>query len=161
MFWAIVRPFVPHIMAFIVGFGIALKIQDYKITGLKQEHTEYIQEQTRLVQEEIRHANEQREKSAKDYESAKKDLASQVAAGDVYRRCVAAGKCGVLAISGSQNGSVPPAGRADGTSSDTVPTAGVGSSQIDDKNNTLASDCATTTLMLNHLQRNIEQQTGY
>jgi len=154
MWLTIIRPFLPHILAFVLGFGGAWKIQDYRITGVEQEHTAYIQEQTKLAQEVISNANERRDKSAKDYQSASQDLAAQVVAGDVYRRCVAAGRCGVRVIANCPAAAVQTTERTDAASANAISTTGEPAEK-------LANECAATTLMLNSLQRDIEVQPGY
>jgi hypothetical protein len=156
----LLRPFLPYIigavLAFSAGWGGAWHVQGLRLTAAEQRHTQYVQEQTRIRQEAIDAANLQRDKANQAYELASQQLADSIAAGDVYRRCVAAGKCGVRKPASCPAPTVPPAIRPDEASADTVP-----SPREPATDETLAGECAVTTLMLNSLQRDIEAQRGY
>lgn len=154
MILALLRQFYPYILAASVGFGAAWSVQGFRLTAEKQRFTEYKQEQTRLQQEAIDHANKQRDASAKAYADAQRKLQAEIDSHAVYRRCVASGRCGVRPDSGSTGIRVSPTVLPDASSQDAI-FAPAGSAE------TLANECAETTLVLNMLQRDIEGQSGY
>lgn len=149
----------PYALAAALAFGLAWWIQGLRITAAEQEFTDYRQEQVRLIQEAEDAADEQRAADGKAYNDMAKGLADEIAKGEVFKRCVAAGKCGSR-VSNVPSGSgirLPPPGSVDGTSADTVPLV----EESAEESSQLANDCAVTTLMSNRLQDGIEAQPGY
>ena len=142
------------------GGSAAWWIQSLRVKDAEQEFTAYKQEQVTLEQKREDDADKQRVEAATQYAIARQELADAVAAGDVYRRCVEAGRCGVprnppslCESSTSRSGGVLSApNKADGSSANAVSLAG---------DATAINDCAVTTLQLNHLQADIEAQPGY
>ena len=94
------------------------------------------------------------------YAAARQEFADAIQAGEVFKRCVASGRCtGARNPSGvcepttrrAGNGLSAPA-KFDGASANPVSAPGVDAA---------LNDCAVTTLQLNHLQQDIEAQQGY
>ena len=144
---------IPYLVAGIAGFGLAFGIQELRLTHAEQEFTQYKQTQTQLIQEAKDAANKQRDVADAAYDTASKKLETALADGDAYRRCVAAGKCGRVRPAPACTGvTLPTTSTADVSGANAVP-APTGDAAI--------NDCAVTTLMLNHLQADIEAQPGY
>jgi hypothetical protein len=158
--FGLLRPFLPYIIVCLAGAAIggasAWKIQGLRITAAKQEFTDYKQEQTRLIQEAEDAADRKRDTDERLYNALAKDLKDEIAKGEVFHRCVAAGKCGRLPNVPAGSGcAISAARRADDRQPDAVPPAG------DDAAPEVIGDCAATTLQLNQLQAGIESQPGY
>lgn len=157
----LIRQFWPYLVAFSIGASLAgssaWTVQGYRLTAARQEFTNYQQEQTRVFQEAQHHADLQRNEANQAYERASQQLKNSVLAGDVYRRCVAAGKCGMRQPATCAGGiRLPPAGVADATRTDPVPATGDPAAA-----EPVVGECAETTLRLNQLQADIERQPGY
>jgi hypothetical protein len=153
---ALLKRLIPFAIAAAFGFGVAWTIQGLRITAAHQEFTDFKQEQTRLIQEARDAADNQREQASKAFAQASKELEDSIARGDAFRRCVAAGKCGrVPDVPRCPEPSVPPAVRPDETGAEPVPAPG------DTAAPGVVADCAYTTLRLNKLQADIENQPGY
>ncbi len=157
----------PYAIAALIAFALAWGIQSLRLTSAKlevkevqQEYTAFRQEQTRIFQEARDAADKQRVEAATQYAIARQELADAVAAGDVYRRCVEAGRCGVPrnppslceSSTSRSGGGLSAPNKSDGSSANAVSLAG---------DATAINDCAVTTLQLNHLQQDIEEQPGY
>lgn len=142
------------IAAFIVGGSSAWWVQGLRITSIKQEHTAFVQSLKEQEQAAKDEADRQREKSAKEYAELERKLSDEIKSGIVYKRCVAAGKCGVCSTNNSPSIRLPTASQPDATGTDSILAGLTGSTGI-------AEDCAVTTLMLNQLQKDIEGQKGY
>lgn len=156
----LLRPLLPYFL--IAGAGTLLggvsswQIQGVRIDNVRNEFHAYKLEQTRIAQEAENVADEQRKKAAEDYYNQQLLLDASIKSGEVFRRCVAAGKCGRVSnvSTGATGVRLPPSGGTDAPRSDAVPaTAGDAEG--------VAGDCATTTLMLNRLQISITEQQGY
>ena len=154
----LLRQFWPYLVAFGIGlssgFGSAWNIQGYRLTEAKQEFAGYKQAQAQAILAAKESADKQREQAAKDYAKLSGILDNEINSGVVYRRCVAAGKCGVRVICSGSGVSLPPTVRPDEASADAIPSS-------DGTTEKVANDCAVTTLMLNQLQADIERQAGY
>ena len=146
----------PYLAAASLGFGAAWSVQSLRLTAAEQDFTAYQQRHTQLYLDNVAIAENQRKEAAHAYQTKQAELSTQIAAGDAYRRCVDAGKCGrlrlVAACPASDN--LPPTSTADASSPDAIPTAREPAPAI-------VGDCAQTTLQLNELQRAIEAQPGY
>lgn len=164
MFLSLLGRFWPHIISAVIGAtaawaiqGIRLDMAEAETAVVQQAFDTYRLEQKRLAYEAAEKARELREQSERDwrtkYAQLKKDQ-------DVFKRCVAAGKCGALRVShlpGETAGAKPglsPGIRLDAHGANAVPVAGEPAAAV-------LNDCAETTLMLNELQRGIESQEGY
>ena len=151
------------------GGSASWYVQGLRLTASEQAHIQHVQEQTQIRQEAIDAANIQRDQADQSYQRASKLLADSVSAGDVMRRCIAAGKCGVRYVARSCPAieSVSPAERPDVASANTVFAPAEPAAKIDHTEHVLdmvdpvVNDCAVTTLMLNSLQADIEGQKGY
>ena len=151
---------IPFAVSAIAGFAIAWGIQGLRVTGAEQEFVDYKQDQVTLEQKRKDDADKQRVEAATQYAIARQELADAVAAGDVYRRCVEAGRCGVprnppSLCESSTNRSVAAlqaSAKPDGPIADPISAAG---------DIAAINDCAVTTLQLNSLQADIEAQPGY
>lgn len=157
---SLLRQFWPYIAAFMLGAsmagGAAWQVQGLRITAAEQEFTDYKQEQTRLIQEAKDAADKQRTDAAEEYARLRHDLGIAIQTGDSYRRCVAAGKCGRLSNLPACSGSGLSAPRnLDGAGGIAIPLAGEAEAPG------LVTDCAYTTLQLNQLQQDIENQPGF
>ena len=151
---------IPFAVSALAGFAIAWWIQSFRVKDAEQEFTAYKQEQVTLEQKRKDDADKQRVEAATQYAIARQELADAVAAGDVYRRCVEAGRCGVPrnppslceSSTSRSGGGLSAPNKPDGSSANAVSLAG---------DATAINDCAVTTLQLNHLQADIEAQPGY
>lgn len=151
---------IPFAVSALAGFAIAWWIQGLRVTGAEQEFVDYKQEQVALEQKRKDDADKQRGEAATQYAVARQELADAITAGDVYRRCVEAGRCGVPrnppslceSSTSRSGGGLSAPNKADGSSANAVSLAG---------DATAINDCAVTTLQLNHLQQDIEEQPGY
>jgi len=152
IFLVFLKSALPYLVAAIAGFSLAFGIQELRITHVEQEYAQYKIDQQLLIQHQIDQANLQRKKATDDYVQTKAALEKSITAGDVYRRCVAAGKCGVQRCPSGAVPGIPTSGEPDGISADAVPLT---------PGDTAINDCAVTTLMLNKLQSDIENQEGY
>lgn len=149
---------IPLAVSAAAGFAIAWWIQGLRLTSAEHEFVEYKQEQVRLAQKRKDDADKQRNEAADRYSKVSKQLAESIEAGDVFKRCVAAGRCGPTSV---------------GVCKQPTNTAGIGLSaprKPDDPgqnelplagNDAAINDCAVTTLQLNSLQTDIEAQPGY
>lgn len=157
----LLRRFWPYLVAFAVGFsmawGVAWKIQGIRLSSAKQELTEYKFEQQRIVQQSIDLMNKKRQEAANDFLQKEASLQKDIEAGEVFKRCVAAGKCGRVRIVNtcSPGISLPPVAGGNATSPDAISVI-AGATE-----NPVVDDCAKTTLILNQLQREVENQEGY
>ncbi|MFZ4537883.1 hypothetical protein [Propionivibrio sp.] len=128
-------------------------VQTARLSSSKLELANYRIEQQEIVQRQIDVANKQRKDASDAYKAQSQQLALSIKAGDVLKRCVAAGKCGVQQQPRDCTGirlsaSISP----DAASAQPVPLAG---------NDAAINDCAVTTLQLNTLQADIEKQPNY
>lgn len=152
----IIKRFVPYGVALVAGWGMAWHIQGLRLTAAEQAHEQYILDAQRAQQEARDYADKQRAESEKRYDDAKKQLMAAIKNGDVYKRCVASGRCDGLRVGESlrQTGAIPTGIRFDATGSNSVFAAGTATAGV-------VSECAITTLQLNQLQAAIEAQEGY
>ena len=153
---------IPFAVSAAVGFAIAWGIQGLRVTGAEQEFVDYKQDQVRIVQEQKDAADKQRDEAAKRFSAERADLAKEVEAGDVWKRCVMGGRCGVprnpsgLRDTTRREGrGLSSPGRVDDRSTNELPATGEPATPG------VIYDCAHTTLQLNHLQADIEAQPGY
>lgn len=138
----------------IAGFVLAWMVQSARLTEAELDHEKYVVELKRKAVEEIAAADKQREETSREFA---KRIAQVKADGDAFRRCVAAGKCGVrepLPGTTCTGPEVQPAGGADAAGADAIPSPGVASAAA----MSVVNDCAVTTLMLNELQADITKQ---
>ena len=159
----LLKPFLPYIavaiVAFSTGFGGAWKVQGLRITSVEQAFTEFKQEQVRIYQEAQDAADKQRVKAAEAFAAKSADLAKAIEDGDVYRRCVDAGKCGVRVLKQPTCATgirLPAADSAHDPGTDAISLIARAAEE-----DPVVNDCAITTLMLNQLQTDIENQPGY
>lgn len=159
----LLRPLLPFFLVAgagsLLGGVSAWQIQGVRIDNARNEFHAYKldQEQLRLTAE--RDAAAQREKAAALYNTQAKELAHEIESGAVYRRCVAAGKCGrVPNVSACATGIRLPSvsgEHADGGGS--VPVAGEPAEEMIP----VVGDCARVQLRLNRIQAEVEGQPGY
>lgn len=144
----------PYLVAGIAGFGLAFGIQELRLTRVEQQFAQYKIDQEVIIQHQIDQAVIQRKKAYDDFLQSKAILQKEIEAGETFRRCVAAGKCGRVQrdMPACPSTSISPAGNSNAIGSDTVPVV-TGDAAI--------NECAQTTLMLNKLQADIEAQPGY
>ena len=84
---------IPFAVSAAVGFAIAWGIQGLRLTSAEQEFIDYKQEQVRILQEHNKHEAERQQKSAMAYAAARQEFADAIQAGEVFKRCVASGRC--------------------------------------------------------------------
>ena len=143
-----------YLAAALAGFVLAWSAQGLRLTAAQQEFTAYKLDQQQASNVAAERATKQREESAYAYQILNAQLNQEIESGAVYRRCVAAGKCGRVQ---QRPASLPAATVSPGTGTDAarpdpVPAAG------DDA--ALANDCAVTTLRLNRLQDAVAAQVA-
>lgn len=140
------------------GGSAAWWIQGVRIDAAHNELTAYQQEQTRLAQEAKDAADAKRGKDGAIYAAMAKELSDEIAKGEVFRRCVAAGKCGrVRDVPAGTGLRLPPVAGVDEDRGSAVPAAGEPAAEVIP----LVADCAKVQLRLNVLQAEIESQPGY
>lgn len=150
---------VPYIAAGALGFGFAWQIQGLRVESAEIEFERYKIDQASAFIAAAEAADQHRKESAHAYREKQSELDQQIAKGDAYRRCVAAGKCGAFRVrvpvgAACANNGIPPGARTDATRSDAVPPGGEPAPEV-------IGDCAVTTLRLNELQAAVEGQAGY
>lgn len=154
----------PYALAAAIGAAGAWWVQGVRIDSLRAEHQTYINDQAELLRKSQAASLRIKEQSDYDYQAASARLAAEIERGDVYRRCVAAGRCGAVVrvqpVACSATGTAQATSKPDATRADPVP-AGPGGSADGSEAAALANECAATTLMLNRLQALIEAQPGY
>ena len=158
---------IPFAVSAAAGFAIAWWIQSLRVTGAEQEFVDYKQDQVRIVQEQKDAADKQRDEAAKRFSAERADLAKEVEAGDVWKRCVMAGRCSVPRNpSGVREPTTRRAGnglsapsRVDVEGKTAISSPGEPTAQGFCEG--LANDAAEVQLQLNHLQADIEAQQGY
>lgn len=120
-----------------------------------------------LKRQEVENAEKAQQESAKngdDFRRLKNELEKQIQDGEVFKRCVAAGKCGARVVrvqscnTGCSSAGIAPRPGANAIGTDSVPLAG---GSTEEGCQALANDAAKTTLILNKLQERIESQPGY
>lgn len=153
--------FWPHLIAFALGAWAAVAVQEIRIERIEQEFTEYKQS---IKAQELRHesaAIQARQEAAVEYAAQQGVLNHEIEQGIVYRRCVAAGKCGVRQPTAcSPSLRLPSIGGIDATGSDAISVI-AGATAESSEAPEVVNDCAITTLRLNRLQAEIEGQEGY
>lgn len=153
LFFTLFKSAIPYLVAGIAGFGLAFGIQELRLTHVEQAFAQYKIDQQKLVQQQIDQAAIQRKRAYDDFLQTQEALQKDIAAGEVFKRCVATGKCGVRhTMPSCPEPSVSTSERVDGPGSDAVP-APAGDAAI--------NECAQTTMMLNKLQADVEAQSGY
>ena len=150
----------PWLIAAALGLGFG--IQTHRLDNAKLEFSDYKVAEQEEVQRQITLADKQREESSREYQEVKKQLEVSIKAGEVFKRCVAAGKCGVryVAVPSSAVKSLSPTARTDGPRTNAVPAPGEPAAEVADVVDVVV-DCARTTLQLNMLQTDVEKQEGY
>jgi len=150
----------PYLLAASVGASAAWSVQGFRLDSAKaetkkveQRFEDYKQEQRRLALEAADAAEKRRENTIRAYSAKLEALKNDH---EIYKRCVAAGKCGAVRVpflpANSPGLTLPPASGANATGAQPVFAAGVDAAEA-------LADCALTTLMLNQLQADIEAQT--
>ena len=149
---------IPLAVSAAAGFAIAWGIQGLRLTSAEHEFVEYKQEQVRLAQKRKDDADKQRNEAAARYADSSAELRKQIDEGEVIKRCIASGRCSVArnpsglceSTSRRAGAGLSAPRRVDDPGQDTIFAAGK-----------LAEECAVTTLQLNQLQQDIENQPGY
>jgi hypothetical protein len=157
------RAALPYLACAAIGFAPAWWVQGLRIERLKQSHAAYVLKQADEAQAAIDAANKLKDQSDHDYQVSKSKLDEEMQRGEVYRRCVAAGKCGAVVRVQSCSGQAPApaaAGSADAARPDSVPPAGERAEERSEAP-PVVNECAATTLTLNKLQNLVEAQDGY
>jgi len=146
------------------GLRITAAQQATKTVQQKFDKYQLDQKDIDLHNKEV--AADQREKEGKAYADLSKELTKQINDGVVYKRCVAAGRCGVrnsATVPASDGAGLSSASLGNGIGANTIPigTGSTAPSEEGGQCQALAADCAVTTLLLNRLQISIEAQPGY
>lgn len=128
--------------------GVRITRAEQALVTLQQE-----QEQERIALQSAAAARQRRAETT--YLEQLDALNKQVKDGDALRRCIAAGKCGVIVRNASScAGGVQAGPGADAAGADAIPAGTDATAEV-------IGDCAKTTLQLNALQGAIEAQPGY
>ncbi len=162
MWREILRFAAPYAIAASVGFGAAWWVQGIRIDAAKNDTAEvqnafltYHNEQERLALEKEREQIRRQETTRKEWKEKLDALNNDH---EVYRRCVAAGRCGGMrampAATCGDGVRLSATGGVDGSGGGAVPAAGEPAPQV-------VIDCAKVQLKLNALQSDIERQRGY
>ena len=154
----VLRSVLPYAIVASVGFAGAWWLQDLRVTAARQEFTQYKQDQKDAVQAAKDKAEQDRVQQEKEYADERKTLLTQIEAGEAFRRCVAAGKCGV------RNNPVPAGSGISATATDSAHDPGTDAISLISRateEDPVVNDCAVTTLMLNQLQTDISNQLGF
>lgn len=143
----------PLLMAAAAGAWVAWHIQGLRLDAAHAAFDEYKIAQKKIVQAEIEKQDKRREATALEW-SKKYDRLQQDS--DLFKRCVAAGKCGRLQyLSGCPSLKVQAASGADDSREGAVPAAGGHAAEMISP---VLRDCAADVLKLNLLQADIERQ---
>lgn len=153
------RAAVPYLAAGAVGFGLAWQIQGLRVESVEIAFERYKIDQADAFIKAAEAADRQPKDSAHAYREKQAELDKQIAAGDAYRRCVAAGKCDAFIVrvpvgTACASDSLPAGAGTDAAGANAVPPGGAPAPEVID-------DCAVTTLRLNELQAAVEGQAGY
>ena len=167
-FLSILRVIWPYLLCFCIGsaggFNVAWYIQGLRVTSTQQEFSVYKTKQAETLAKQEAISKAQQDKDGYEYEELKAVLQKEQNSNSVWKRCIAAGKCGtltgVLPRSCSTEGTIQTTAVSDGPVSDSVPIVG-GTTEKESEAPPLINECAITTLMLNQLQKSIESQEGY
>lgn len=149
------------ISAFVAGGSAAWWVQGVRVQDAKTEFRDYKLDIRAQEIDMKDRADQEREAATQQYSYLERKLNDEINAGVVYRRCVAAGKCGARVLkptSCSASIRLPAISGNDGAGADTIP---VGREPATEERAEVVSDCAITTLRLNRLQGEIEGQDGY
>lgn len=147
------------------SFYVAWQMQENRILTLKNDAAKKeLERQAEFDRRLLAEQQTQREKGDA-YRSKLDDLEGQIAKGEAFRRCVAAGKCGSVRRESAvcPASGVSPRPDADAAGTDAIPAgreSAEGAQEIAEEP-AVVRDCAKTTLMLNSLQDAIEAQDGY
>jgi len=145
----------PYLLSGVVGATLSWQVQSIRVSSaqrdtaeVKREFEDYKTEQKRLLVVAGEQAEKRRAETIKDWSKKYADLQKDH---DIYKRCVAAGKCGrVSNLSGGSGIKLQAASGIDGSVANAIFTPG----DIPE----VIKDCAITTLQLNALQADIEAQ---
>ena len=143
------------------GGSFAWWVQGVRLTAAEQNHTAYVQNLKAQEQENRDKADRKREVAAQQYADLERRLNDEIESGVVYRRCVAAGKCGARVLkptSCSASIRIQTVSGVDEAGANAIPAGREPAAEGADD---VVSDCAVTTLRLNRLQAEIEGQDGY
>ena len=149
---SIARTSWPYVVVASISASVVWWVQSLNVRSCRLEFSEYRTEQSRLISEANEKQRIRQEETSKTYQSQLSKLEKDH---EIYKRCVAAGKCGAVWVPNlSSCGSgikVQATDGTDATSANAVPPAtGVAEEAL--------RDCATTTFMLNRLQDDIASQ---
>lgn len=132
----------PYILVAGMGFSTAWGVQSHRLESLELTFREYKITQNELTSTAKKQADNLRERTANDW-------AQNLTA---LRACYESGKCGLRNLPASRRpASVPSPSGIDATGTNPIPAPGEPPAQV-------IEDCAVTTLQLNQLQGQIEQQ---
>ena len=158
---AFFRSAFPYLIAGAVGFSVGWWVQEFRVEAaqndlmtLANKFTAYRIEQDRLRVQHGLDAEKRREETIKDWSNKYAQLQKD---NDIYRRCVAAGKCGGLSNVPGNSPSLKLSGTLgiDATPKGNLPaTAGATA----DETPLVLRDCAADVLQLIQLQEDIQKQ---
>lgn len=132
--------------------GVRITRAEQALVTLQQE-----QEQERIALQSAAAARQRRAETT--YLEQLDALNKQVKDGDALRRCIAAGKCGVIVRNASScAGGVQAVEVHDGNGGGSVPSTGEFATEVSAE---VVNDCAKVQFRLNRLQSEIEDQEGY
>lgn len=156
----IIKGAVLYAISAAIGFSAAWWVQSLNVTAAKQALTTLEQsvKQARIDDEEAK--EKARLAAQARYIEVSKQLENANESHETYRRCVAAGRCGVRverAVCAGSGVTLSPRVGVDAGGANTVPAQSGAATEVGE---TLANECAVTTLRLNQLQASIEAQAN-
>ncbi len=157
---ALLRAAAPVVIAALLGAGAAWNFQGVRLDAARNGLAAY----QNGIREAVVAAREHEQTINKESSDAwKRNMEALRADQDAFKRCVAAGRCGVRVVTAScPADAASPAGRTDGAGGGAIPVDPRDAAQ--DRETAiggLIEDCRKVQLRLNLLQENIEAQRGY
>lgn len=155
-FWRLLWPYV---VTALISASAAWHVQGLNVRSAKLEFSEYKTEQQRLTNQANEAQLQRQAQTAREYQTQLSKLENDH---EIYRRCVAAGKCGAVRVPVMAGCGV--AGRLssgavlDENRPGAVPAAGGTAPEVSPD---LLTDFARCVLQINMLQADIEGQPGY
>jgi len=150
LFLTVLKGAAPYLVAGALGFFAAWWMQGLRVTAVEQDFKEYRLAQDVLATKAEAKATADREASGIEYAKKLEVLRDD---SEIFKRCIAAGKCTGLPKQPAMPGlKLQTSVGLNGTGPNTVPAAGEPTTPQ------VILDCAQTTLMNNALQADIEKQ---
>ena len=138
----------------VIGTGFSWWVGSLRVESVQQDFTEYRQNQKEAYQRALDTARMQQEDASKEFQLKEGQLQDEIKKNVVLQRLVTAGRLHVNTAR-TCDGSVQASLGIDETRTDPVPAS---SGFTEESVSQVVNDCSVTTLMLNQLQADIENQ---